>query len=105
MAHMIRLTETYNQFNCFSGKTINEAIKWFQDLRDNLPAEVRDSAMVELDNHRDYDNYYAHIEIYYYRPETKEEATARAICVAEQEDHQRAVDLKKLEELRAKYGV
>lgn len=53
-------------------------LEWFEEKISSIPEEFRSSAKVELESVSGYeDSSYAAIEIYYYRPETEEEAKVR----------------------------
>ena len=83
-----------------------EFIAWFEEKINSIPEEFRRAAIVDLGAVESYDNsYYATIEIYYCRPETKEEERIRADKEQEYAKSLREKELKQLKELKRKYGA
>ena len=83
-----------------------EFIAWFQEKLESIPQEFRGSAKIELDSVSGYEgSSYASIEIYYYRPETEEEAKVRESKSQYRAELLRQRELRQLEELKRKYDA
>jgi len=55
-----------------------EFIAWFQSKLDSIPAEYRDKVTIDLESESGYESSSSlTMDIYYYRPETKEEEVER----------------------------
>lgn len=81
-------------------------LTWFEEKINSIPEEFRETAKVELEPVSGYDGgSYASIEIYYYRPETEEETKVRESKEKNRAELLRQRELKRLEELKRKYGA
>jgi hypothetical protein len=57
---------------------LSDALQWLQLKLQEIPAEYRDSAIIEIDSAGGYEgSHYGHIEIHYTRPETDNEILLR----------------------------
>jgi hypothetical protein len=86
-------------------KKLVDLVPWVQKYLDLVPAEYRDSAAFETVSFRvSRREYWLHVKVHYYRPETDEEMEARhAAEEAEKLERQRA-ERQMLEELKAQYN-
>ena len=86
---------------------INESpdafMKFWQDKIDLIPAEYRDSARVELKTSFHYDYQVTSLEIFYLRPETKEEKGNRERLNLSRLEAAKAKELDQLAALKLKY--
>ena len=81
-------------------------LAWFEEKINSIPEEFRGSAEVEIDSvSLGEGSSYALIEIYYSRPETKEEAKARELKQHDKAELLKQRELRQLEELKRKYGA
>ena len=82
-----------------------ECVAWFSGKLEAIPAEYRATAKVEIESVASYeDSHYAHIVIYYDRPETDDEMAAREAEELRHQEAQKAQELRTLAALKAKYG-
>ncbi len=82
-----------------------ECVAWFAGKLAEIPEEYRAGAKIEIDSRSGYeDSSYACIEIYYDRPETDDEMTAREAEERRRKEAQTAQELRTLAALKAKYG-
>ena len=82
-----------------------EFVKWFQGKLDLIPEEYRNVASIDLESHASYDSSEIEIDIYYNRPETAEETSAREHKIQVQKEHERVNEIALLEKLKKKYGA
>jgi hypothetical protein len=91
-------SEQYNGRDWPSENAI-DFIGWFNEKISLIPEEFRDSATIDISSPYEY----VSIEIYYKRPETKEDIKNRELNDLEMAEIERQMDMKKLEELNRKY--
>ena len=83
-----------------------EFVAWFAGKLGEIPVEYMASAKIKIDTRGSYeDSSYAHIEIYYDRPETNTEMAEREAEELRRKEAQKAQELRTLEALKAKYGL
>lgn len=80
-----------------------EFMEWMREKISQIPAEYMDYASVELGSSIYYDSSNAEIDIYYFRPETDEEAAAREYDDQRRSERNRRHELEMLAALKAKY--
>lgn len=77
---------------------LDDMIAWATALRDSVPPEFRDKINVCFDSVCGWeDSHYAHIQVWYFRPETDEEMAVRT--AAEHRNQERAAAIRQREEL------
>lgn len=64
-------------FNSQVPSKLEEAISFFQEKLNSIPAEYRKDAVLNIEGYNEYDYSYARVEIYYYRPPTSGEISDR----------------------------
>jgi hypothetical protein len=79
-------------------------LAWFQSELDDVPAEFRDKARIDITSEEVYESSKAIIEISYDRPETDEEMQERERFALAQQEQRRVSDLRTLARLQAEYG-
>ena len=91
--------------NKYNDDTVTDVIGYLQKLLATIPAEHRDRAFVSFESAGGYEgSHSAEFGVYYYRPETDVEMTARTSEIKRREDSQRAFELEQRKRLNAKYG-
>ena len=80
-----------------------EFVAWFAEKLGEIPAEYREVAIIDIDSIACYDSSKASIEIYYMRPETDGEMTAREMEELRSKEAQKARELQTLATLKAKH--
>lgn len=84
-----------------------ECVAWFSRKLESIPHEYRDAASINIASvsGRDYSySHYVRIDIWYRRPETDEELAVLEEKELRKQEAHKALDLKTLAELKAKYG-
>ena len=81
----------------------DEFIKYWQDKIDLVPEEYRDSTRIEIEADSYYDCGSLYASVSYTRPETDSEYGIRMRSEELSEKRHKASELRKLEELKAKY--
>jgi len=76
---------------------------WLDDIILTIPEEHRDGAEIDIDTTCEYGDYYAIVEVDYYRPETSEEEAFRNKQIEKRKDADTARDKELLAELKKKY--
>ena len=82
-----------------------DAVAWLQAFLDQVPAEYRHTAKIEIDSVGSYeDSHYANIEISYQRPPTDEEKQARLAKEHQRNDARQAERRQQYECLKTEFG-
>ncbi len=77
---------------------------WFKGKLDQIPAEHIDSARIEIETARGYeDDCYVKLVISYSRPDTEEEISSRECENLKRDDRVREREIKLLANLKSKY--
>jgi hypothetical protein len=88
----------------FPPEEAEELISWFQEKLYLVPKEYRKGTKIRLSSISSYeDSHYATIEIYYYRPESKEEELDRINADALKRRQKEIQEKHLFETLKAKY--
>lgn len=85
-------------------ETAAEFMAWWQSMIDRIPEEHRSEARIEIDTTAGYDRDFAHLEIYYLRPETDEERAARVQAEQARAEAREAQERARYEALKAKFA-
>lgn len=90
----------------FEADTLKELIEWLGEKLDEVPDEYKDSAKLEIESVGGYEGeHHAEVEIFYSRPETDVEMSARVAEDLRRAEHRTAQELQTLAALKAKYGA
>jgi len=82
----------------------SEFMAWFNEKLEQIPAEHRDAARIEIGSIASYeDSHYVTLEISYSRPDTEEEIAANELHMAYQAERRRKSEMQLLADLKSKY--
>lgn len=81
-----------------------ECVEWFAEKLTSIPAEYRNTAMIEIGSNSSYDSDYGHIMISFTRPETDEEMAEREGRESRRKRAEEEYERMQLMALKAKYG-
>lgn len=79
-------------------------LDWVDRLKNQIPEEYWDDAVVDIDASGDYDASYAHCNVHYTRPETAEETRQRMAEERMSNQRRENYERSQYEELRKKFG-